>query len=138
MSNPHKGEVPFKAGDQEYILSFSANALVETVEALGLDLDELIERFGAGKIKLTQMRVMFWQGLCDHHENISLDDTKKILKLLQPADMGQLLGKAFALSMPKPEDAPSPPEPGGPESGTGPASSTPGLISEEAKPNSGG
>lgn len=138
MANPHKGEVPFNAGDKEYILSFSANALVETEEALGLDLDEIIQKFAASKIKLAQMRVMFWQALRDHHDDISLEDTKKILKHLQPAEMGQLLGKAFALAMPKVDDAPSPPEPGEPASGTGPASSTPGPTSEDQKPNSGG
>lgn len=138
MTNPHKGEVSFKAGDREYVLSFSANALVETEEALGLDLDEIIEKFATSKIKLAQMRVMFWQALRDHHEEITLDDTKKILKQLAPAEMGQLLGKAFALAMPKSDDAPSPPEPGEPASGTGPASSTPGATSEEPKPSSGG
>lgn len=138
MSNPHKGEVSFKVDGKDYILSFSANALVETEEALGIELDELIQKFAAGKIKLAQMRVMFWQGLLDHHEEVSLDDTKKILKQLQPAEMGQLLGKAFARSMPKADDAPSPPEPGESASGTGPASSTPGPISEKAETNSGG
>lgn len=137
MTNPHKGEVSFKAGDREYVLSFSANALVETEEALGLDLDEIIEKFATSKIKLAQMRVMFWQALRDHHEEITLDDTKKILKQLAPAEMGQLLGKAFALAMPKSDDAPSPPEPGESANGTGPASSTPGATSEDRKPNSG-
>lgn len=139
MANPHKGEVSFKAGEKDYILSFSANALVELEEHLGFELDELIKKFADGKIKLAQMRVMFWQGLLDHHDGLSLDDTKAILKTLRPAEMGQLIGRAFALAMPSvPEDSAPPPQPGEPASGTGPASSTPGATSEEAKPSSGG
>lgn len=140
MANPHKGEVSFKAGEKEYILSFSANALVELTEVLGLETDDLVEKFKDKSIKLAQMRIVFWQGLLDHHDELSLDDAKKILKHLKPSEMGSLIGQAFVLSMPQaPEgNATSPPEPGGPEGGTGPASSTPGATSEDQKPNSGG
>lgn len=139
MSNPHKGEVSFKAGEKEYILSFSANALVEIEEVLGFDFNDLIEKFKSKDIKLADMRVVFWQGLLDHHEELTLDDAKKILKRLRPAEMGDLIGKAFVASMPPaPESGASPQEPGEPASGTGPASSMLGVTSEEAKPNSGG
>lgn len=139
MSNPHKGEVSFKAGEKEYILSFSANALVETVQALGLEWEALIEKFKSNQIKPAELRVMFWQCLLDHQEEITLDDTKKILKRLRPGEMGELIGKTLLASMPStPEGGASPQVPGEPASGTGPASSTPGATSEEAKPSSGG
>lgn len=140
MSNPHKGEVAFKAGDKEYILSFSANALVELEEHLAIDFNALIEKFKSQDIKLADMRVVFWQGLLDHQEDLTLDDTKKILKRLRPGEMGELIGRAFVASMPPaaPEGSASPQVPGEPASGTGPASSMPGATSEEPKPNSGG
>lgn len=141
MANPHLGEVKFKAGEDEYTLSFSANALCELSVVLDLELDKLIELFASGKVTLPTLRTIFWQGLCDHHDGITLDDTKKILKRIRGVEMGELVGRAFTLAMPQPENdgsSASPPKPDGPQVGTGPASSTDGATPEEASPNSGG
>lgn len=139
MANPHLGEVKFKAGETEYTLSYSANALCELSIVLNIEFDELIERFKSNKVSLAEVRTIFWQGLCDHHEGITLEDTKQILKHLRGAEMGELVGKAILLSMPESKDGEaSPQKPDEPRGGTGPASSIDGATQEEARPNSGG
>jgi len=124
MANANKGEVEFEASGTVYKLSFSANALCEIEDALGMNVEVVIaELITAKNVKLGQLRILFWQGLRDHLPDITLDETKAILRTMKPADMGRLIGEAFVRSMPAaPEgEAANPQSPGGPD-GTGPAS----------------
>lgn len=125
MANPHKGEVSFKAGDKDYKLSYSANALCELEEALGKSFEECFELMRSGKVRMSDLRVMFWQGLRDHQPDTSLDDAKAILKTMKPIELGRLVGEGIVASMPDDEAAPAknPPQPDSPKKiGTGPAS----------------
>lgn len=126
MANPHKGEVEFEVDGFRHVLSFSANALCELEVALGRDIDSVIESMRTGKIKLADMRVMFWAALLDCRPEATMDDAKAILRTLPPAEMGRLVGQAFLLSMPAVEESEgshgNPPKPGGQKRGTGPAS----------------
>jgi hypothetical protein len=126
MANPNKGEIAFDVEGESYKLSFSANTFCELEEALGKDTEAIVEEITSGKnVKLAALRIVFWKALEDHHEGITLDDTKRLLKHVMPVEMGTLLGKALVASMPPVEesngDASVPPKPGG-QSGTGPAS----------------
>ena len=101
MANLHRGEVEFTVGEDTHKLSFSANAMVEISDALGRDFGEVIEDMKAGTVKLSDLRVMFWQGLRDNKSNLTLDDAKVILSMMKPADMGELVAAALVASMPK-------------------------------------
>lgn len=143
MANQHKGEVAFKAGEESYTLSYSANAYCELEDALGMDVNGIIQMVGASAtVKLSTLRIIFWKGLEDHHEGISFDEAKRILKKLNAADMGTLMGKAIVLSMPKVDESSgptanaNPPTPGS-QSGTGPASTESGQASD-ANPTTSG
>lgn len=122
MANPFKGEVPLTVGADTYTLSFSANALCELEDALDKPLDEIIEMLrNAATVRLSTMRVMFWQALRDHHPDMTLEDTKAILRQVSPKDMGGLIGRAFSLAMPEDKADENPKKPADPPSGIGPA-----------------
>jgi len=128
MANKFKGEYEFKAGDETFVMSFSADALVECEAALGKSADQIVEMFNdPSKMTLAAMRLLFWKGLADQREGFTLDQTRAVLKRLLPSEMGEHLARAFILAMP---DAPSgdarPPMPDQ-ANGTGPASSTDGV-----------
>lgn len=99
MANKFKGEVEFEAGDEKYKLSFSANALVEMEEVLGVDFNQVIERLQGGKMSLAETRKIFWAGLLDHQPETTMVDAKRILSKLAPTQMAQLVGEAFTRSM---------------------------------------
>ena len=144
MGNPHKGEVAFTADGNDYKLSYSANALCEMEEVLGGDPEEIFVEItkGVRKDKLRTIRIIFWQGLRDHHPDITLDDAKVILRDVSPAQLGDLVGRAFMLAMPSANEGgavPADPQaPGGPADGTGPASSKDGSPPDSTKPYFGG
>lgn len=135
MANPHKGEVSFTVGEGESAktlkLSLSANAYCEIEEACGIDperIEKMMRDPEKQMIGLSDLRKIFWQALRDQQPEITLDDTKAILKQMSPNQMGTLIGQAFISSMPAaaPEGTKNPPQPDSPPDGTGPASSTPG------------
>lgn len=126
MANKFKGEVEFTSrDDKKYILSFSANALCELEEVVGMSLDDVVAKLQSDtdKMKLSEIRKIFWAGLLDHQPDVSIEDTKRILSGISPKDMGELVGKAFRLSMSdgEQEDGPRPPEPDQRKNGAGPA-----------------
>lgn len=139
MTNPHKGEVRIEAGGQSYVLSYSANALVELEEALDRPLEEIMAMLMPSKDdddkrqppRLRDLRIMFWAALLDHQPDTTIEDAKRILSHVAPVDMGRLIGEAMVLAMPSQpdggEDRPPMPDQA---NGTGPASST--LISTQA------
>lgn len=135
MANEYKGEVGFTSKGAEYKLSFSANALCELEDVLKKDAGEIERMFvNPVGVRLSDLRIVFWQGLCDHHEGITLEQTKDILKGLSPGKMGELIGLAFLASMKDDGaagDAPAdPPKPDSPAGGTGPDSLQPGSSSD--------
>lgn len=121
MANKFKGEVSFEAGGQPYKLSFSANALCELEDAMGITLDEVIKLMQSpDKLRLRDLRQMFWAALLDHQPETTFANAKIILSKVSAVEMGELVGKAFVLSMPSPEDVEGggrPPMPGGHSAG---------------------
>lgn len=147
MSNPHKGKVDFEIDGKKYQLSFSANALAELEIDLGISMDEigplLLDK---NKVRIAHWRTMFFHALHDNHDDLNEQSARGLFKQIEVADAIRLVGKAYGLAfkglaeLAAAGKAASPPEAGPSESEppTGPASSTHGTISEEAKPNSGG
>ncbi len=125
MANREKGEVEFKAGKDDHVMSFSADAICEIESALGKNLDQIIKMLQVPEnIKLADMRIMFWKGLADQKPDLTFDDARAVARKINSVEMALLVGKAFVLSMPA-DDAAAPANPPAPDSqkpGTGPAS----------------
>jgi hypothetical protein len=145
MANHHKGKVEIEIDSKKYLLSFSANALAELEIALGISMDEIGALLLDGKkVRIAHWRTMFFQALHDNHDDLDEMAARALFKQIDVADAISLVGKAYGLAfkglaeLAQAGKAASPPEAGPGEQPTGPASSTHGTTSEEAKPNSGG
>ena len=63
-ANPHRGEASLVIGGAPHVLRPSFTALVAAEEELG-SLFALVERAGAGQLRLTEMAALFWHCLPD-------------------------------------------------------------------------
>ncbi|KQZ00903.1 hypothetical protein ASD45_08550 [Pseudolabrys sp. Root1462] len=123
MANPHKGEVTFKAGEDSHTLSFSANALAELEDMLGVGVNEIGSLMAdPANIRMTTMRTIFHAGLLDENPDVDLKQAKAIFSKVMPTEAVGLIVRAFTLAFP---DAPAegdanPPKPG--QDGTGQSS----------------
>ena len=63
-ANPHRGEASLPFADRPRTLRPSFSALVAAEEELG-PLFALVERAGAGELKLAEMTALFWHCLAD-------------------------------------------------------------------------
>jgi len=61
-ANPHRGEATLEIGGQPCLLRPSFSALVAAEEELGA-LFALVERAGAGELRLAEMTALFWHCL---------------------------------------------------------------------------
>lgn len=71
-ANPHRGETSLEVGGAERLLRPSFAALVAAEEELG-PLFALVERAGAGELKLSEMAALFWHCLADR-DGVSRED----------------------------------------------------------------
>ncbi len=70
-ANPHRGEAGLLIGGTERILRPSFTALVAAEDELG-PLFALVERAGAGQLRLAEMAALFWHCL-DDRQGLSRD-----------------------------------------------------------------
>jgi hypothetical protein len=63
-ANPWRGEAAFRIAGEERVLRPTFAALVAAEEELG-PLFALVERAGAGQLKLTEIAALFWHCLAD-------------------------------------------------------------------------
>ena len=63
-ANPHRGEAALLVGGAPQTLRPTFSALVAAEEELG-PLFALVERAGAGELKLAEMTALFWHCLAD-------------------------------------------------------------------------
>lgn len=118
MSNPIKGEVRLLAGSQSYVLVFGANAMVALESALDMSLNQIVNLFKAD-IRIGTLRTMLWAALQDRHPEVDERQAGLIMDEAGLDQVGEKIGEAFSLALPK-EDAKGaarPPKPG--KSGTG-------------------
>lgn len=114
MANPHKGEVTFPAGEESYTLSFSANALAELEDMLGIGVSEFGELMSdPKKIRMKTMRTIFHAGLLDHHPDVDAKQAAMLFSKVMPTEAVGLIVKAFGLAFPDGKEADAnPPKPG--------------------------
>lgn len=66
-ANPHRGEAALVVAGLPRVLRPSFEALVAAEEELG-PLFALVERAGAGQLRLAEMAALFWHCLSDRHD----------------------------------------------------------------------
>lgn len=128
MSNTHKGAVSFEAGGFNYVLFYSADALAELEDAMGMGVNEIGALMqDTAKFRLKMVRTVFWAGLLDHQPGTDIDAARAVLRHLSGGEAIALIGKAFAAAFPADDSPPAvgggavrPPQPD--QDGTGPVS----------------
>ena len=71
-ANPHRGETALEVAGAARLLRPTFSALVAAEEEIG-PLFALVERAGAGELKLAEMAALFWHCLADR-ESIARED----------------------------------------------------------------
>ena len=145
MANPHRGEVGFQYGGRDYKLRFSTNALCELEDLLGVGVNAISQQLGGvDTLRMKTVRAVFWAGLLDNHPQITILQAGEMLGELGLTTGLKLVGDAFALAFPDPEETSSVP-PLKPalgdlraSAGTGTTYSANGESSNTTMKNSGG
>lgn len=98
MANAIKGEVGFKAGEQDYTLLLDFNALCELETVVPGLMD------GTAEIKSpSAVRAVFHAALFEHHPNVDVKAAGRIIQEVGVARAGELIGEAMAASFGKSE-----------------------------------
>ncbi len=82
--NPHRGEASLAIGETEHLLRPSFSALVAAEEELG-PLFALVERAGAGQLRLGEMAALFWHCLA-HKDRLTREELGEAIAALGLAE----------------------------------------------------
>jgi hypothetical protein len=112
MANPHKGEVGFEIDGTPYTLRFSANALCELEDELGLGVNAIAGQLADPKdLRLKTVRAVFWAGLRDHHSEITLIQAGEIVTAMSLPVALETIANAFSAAFPSRETKTDPQKP---------------------------
>ncbi|GLK49490.1 hypothetical protein GCM10017620_24630 [Brevundimonas intermedia] len=96
MANRVRGEVPFKADDEDYVLVLDFNALCD----LEADFPGIMD--GSFELKSpTAIRKVFHTGLAKHHPELSVLSAGELISAVGIPMAGQLVAAAFKASFPE-------------------------------------
>ena len=99
MANKFKGDVSFDAGEKTYTMRFSANALCEIEDALGMGVNAVATQLANPEsMRLKMVRVVFWAGLRDHHPEITLHQAGEIITDVSLTKSMALVSQSFQLA----------------------------------------
>lgn len=101
MANPVKGEVRLSAGDQDYVLVFGANAMAALEGRLDMSLNQIVSLFQTD-VRITTLRAMLWAALLDRYDMTEMD-AGRIMDAAGIETVGEKIGEAFTLALPKEE-----------------------------------
>lgn len=104
MTNPHKGEVVLKVGDESFILRFSIDAICHFEASTGKSLSILATELAAkpDEMSMTTIRHLLHAGLIDNHPDMSLKQAGELI--LSAGGMTVVMLKvfeAFAFAFPE-------------------------------------
>lgn len=132
MANKYKGEVEFKAGEESFVLRFSANAIVGIEEAFDSTIRQLGDMMSdPDKLRMSAVKRMFCIGIVDHYAEarpeIDAAKAEVIYRRLGPLEATQIVVRAFTLAFDAGGQAPAAANPQAaaneaPQTGTGPTS----------------
>lgn len=108
MANPHRGDLAFTAGSQNYTIRYTIDSIVVLEEILGKGIMEIItdlQSWGQdqNKIRLGTIRSMLWAGLRCHHPEIDVKAAGELIKEMENgfgsalAIVGEGMASAFNL-----------------------------------------
>lgn len=104
MANRETGGVDFTANGKTYTLRFSTNALCELEDATGKGAIAVAEEMNSpNNVRIKTLRAMFWAGLTDCHEGITIRDAGDIMGEIGVDKAGPLIGEAFQAAFPDAE-----------------------------------
>jgi hypothetical protein len=80
MSNSLRGQVMLKAGEKEYTLSFSINALVSLEDMLDESVNTVAAQLNdSTKVRMKTIRALVWAALRDNHSEVTTDGAGQII-----------------------------------------------------------
>ena len=80
MANKQRGEVSFKAGDDNYTLRYSINALCVMEGEVGKGFAAIAgDLSNPDKISFTLARAVLWAGLKEHHSDITIEEAGELI-----------------------------------------------------------
>lgn len=102
MANPFRGKVSLKAGDEEYQVSFSINAICEIEDNFQKPISEVGKMLESkdGSFQMKTLRFVLWAGLSDNHPDLDLKDAGHIASNAGIQACGEAIGSAFKLAFP--------------------------------------
>lgn len=101
MSNPLRGEATFEIDGVQYRLRFTWNAAVEYEEIAGRPLSDALLDVAREKLSAKSLRAMVWAGLQEHHPQVSLAETGKLIDQLGRREAARLMGVALQYYFPE-------------------------------------
>ena len=104
MANPHRGQVSLRAGDADYTLSLSVNAMCEIEDRTQKGILDIVSEFQKKSIRFTTLRLLFWAALQDHHPEIDIRQAGDIISIAGNSQAFEAIGRAFQLAFPAVEE----------------------------------
>jgi hypothetical protein len=105
MANRNKGEVSLQAGDKEYTLRFSANALCELEDATGMGINGIAQQLSSvDSMRMRTVIAVVWAGLLDRHPGITKEEAGEIITEATLLKTMSVVSDAFVLTFGKVED----------------------------------
>jgi len=110
MGNPHKGEVDLRAGDKDYVLRFSIDAICTLEASTGKPFAvSAAEMANQKTASMTLTRMLLHAALHENHPELTLKEAGELIP--HAGGMGEVNVKvfeAFALAFPQPEASGTP------------------------------
>lgn len=101
MANKMNGEAEVDLADGRKLkLCFDANAWIAVEDETGLELPDIIDKLGAGKVSMKLQRTIMWAGLQKHHPEVSQREAGELL-----FEAAEAMQRAIAGGMPADDGA---------------------------------
>lgn len=96
MSNPLKGAVDFKIGDESLTVSFSSLSIFRLEKHVGKNARKIgLQIADPDGCDMELLRVLLWTGLLDQKPEILLEDVDKYLRRISAVDVAKIVIPAF-------------------------------------------
>ncbi len=102
MANPSRGGVAVRVGDDEWVFSFSINALCELEDLLEKPMAQIFATLEDDKnMRMSDVRALVWASLLDHTEGITLREAGDVASKVGITVCLEKIGEAVGIAFPK-------------------------------------
>lgn len=139
-ANPLKGEVRFKVGEDEYVLAYPINTVIDVADHFGKPFEEVRADFLNNKMTAKEVRTFVRFGFSARWPDVTDPEAGEVIGRVGDAEFGILIAQCFVatfglVAQEAGEDADAPPAPGA--TGTGKtATETGDATASAASPSS--